>query len=244
MKEEKQTVRRLDGQLWRAAMMALISLTVYPSTRLASQVGYDPAHSPYRDAPTGSGPVFYAGYFGGSRGRIPVGISDGNTWGVRYNFAFGSASIDLGAAYGQTTRRIVDPFVAIKNNTSGLIDDDVVLFDATLQMAITGPKTWHGFAPYLGASLGIASGSELAADTSGYKFGTKFTFAPVAGAKYYIGRRVSLSADFRAVFWRLGYPSQFKVPDKADNTPILGIDAADNNWTVHPWISLGLGWNF
>lgn len=243
---KEQTARRLDGWWTRfmGAIVALIALTVQPSSRLAGQVGYDPAHSPYRDAPTGSGPVFYAGYLGGGRGRVPVGISDGNTWGVRYNFEFGSASIGLGAAYGQTTRRIVDPFVAVKNNTSGLIDADVVLVDATLQMALTGPKTWRGLAPYIGASLGVAAGSDTPSDSSGYKFGTKFTFAPVIGAKYYVGRRVALSADFRAVFWRLGYPSQFKVADKVDNLPILSIDAADNNWTVHPWISLGLGWSF
>lgn len=242
MREEEKTVRRLDGKLIAAVMGALTLLTAYPSTRLSSQVGYDPAHSPYRDAPLGSGPVFYAGYLGGGRGRVPVGISDGNTWGVRYDLAFGSTSIQLGAAYGQTTRHIVNPFVAIKDNTSGLIDCDVVLFDATLKMAITGPKTWHGLAPYIGASLGIASGSELGQDTSGYKFGTKFTFAPVIGTTYYLGRHLSVSADFRATFWRLSYPSQFKQPNAVDHTPILPFDAADNNWTVHPWITIGLGW--
>jgi hypothetical protein len=224
--------------------VAWATLAVQPSSRLAGQVGYDPAHSPYRDAPLGSGPIVSVGYLGGGRGRVPVGISDGNTWGVRYNLAFGSTSIGLGAAYGQTTRRIVDPFVAVDKNTSGLINCDVVLVDASLQMALTGPKTWRGLAPYIGASVGVATGSELASDTSGYKFGTKFTFAPVFGTKYYVGRRVSVTADFRAVFWRLSYPSQFKQPDAADGKPVLAIDAADNNWTVHPWISLGLGWNF
>lgn len=243
---KEQTARRLDGWWARfmGATLALIALAVQPSNRLAGQVGYDPARSPYRDAPTGSGPVFYVGYLGGGRGRVPVGISDGNTWGLRYDLAFGSASIELGAAYGQTTRRIVNPFVAVKNNTSGLIDCDIVLLDATLKMALTGPKTWHGLAPYIGASLGVAKGSELGSDTSGYSFGTKFTFAPVVGTKYYLGRRVSIAADFRAVFWRLAYPSQFKQPDQADGIPVLAFGAADYNWTVHPWISLGLGWKF
>ena len=243
---KEQTAGRLDGWFtprWAVAVVVAL-LAVQPSSRLVGQVGYDPAHSPYRDAPTGSGPVFYAGYLGGGRGRVPVGISDGNTWGLRYDLAFGSASIELGAAYGQTTRRIVNPFVAVKNNTSGLIDCDIVLVDATLKMALTGPKTWHGLAPYIGASLGVAKGSELGQDTSGYSFGTKFTFAPVVGTKFYVGRRLSVSADFRAVFWRLAYPSQFKQPDKADGIPVLAFDAAEFNWTVHPWITLGLGWKF
>src|SRR4029077_3417625 len=243
---KNKTARRADGWLtprWAVAV-ALATLAVQPSNRLVGQVGYEPARSPYRDAPPSTGPVFFAGYFGGSRGNIPVGISDGNTWGVRYSFAFGSTSINLGAAYGQTTRRIVDPFVALKNNTSGPINCDIMLVDATLQMAITGPKTWHGLAPYIGASLGVAIGSELKADTSGYNFGTKFTFAPVLGTKYYIGRRVSLTTDFRAVFWRLGYPSQFKQPNAVDGGRVLSETAATNAGTVHPWISLALGWAF
>lgn len=241
---ENQSVRRLGVSRLVALVAAGVSLTAYPTNRLTAQVGYDPAHSPYRDAPLGSGPVFYAGYLGGGRGRVPVGISDGVTWGVRYDLTFGSTSIELGGAYGQTTRRIVNPFVAVKNNTSGLIDCDVVLIDGTLKMSITGPKTWHGLAPYLGASLGVAIGSELGQDTSGYSFGTKFMFAPVIGTKYYLGRRVSLAADFRAVFWRLSYPSQFKQPNTVDGKPILAFNAADNNWTAHPWISIGLGWKF
>jgi len=243
---KRQAVRRLVGWWspgWGIAA-TLISLTGYPTNTLVAQVGYEPARSPYRDAPPSTGPVFFAGYFGGSRGNVPVGISDGNTWGVRYSFSFGSTSINLGAAYGQTTRQIVNPFVALKNNTSGPIDCDVVLLDAALQMAITGPKTWHGLAPYLGATVGVAVGSELGQDTSGYSFGTKLTFGPVVGAKYYMGRRVSLSADFRAVFWRLSYPSQFKQPNTVDGGRVLSETAATNAWTVHPWISLGLGWAF
>ena len=244
MKEEKETGRRADGRLFSVATMVMAVLTAFPSARLTSQVGYEPGHSPYRDAPASSGPLFFAGYLSGGRGNVPVGISDGNTWGVRYNFNFGSAAIGLGAAYGQTTRRIVDPFVATQKNTSGLLDCDIVLLDATLQMALTGPKTWHGLAPYVGATVGAAVGSELKADTSGYAFGTKFTFGPVLGARYYIGRRLSANLDFRALFWRLSYPTQFKVPDTADGRSILSETAATNHWTTHPWISVGLGWAF
>lgn len=244
MREEEKTVRRSDGKLVLAAMGALALLTVYPSTRLSSQVGYEPAQSPYRDAPTSTGPQFYAGYIGGSRGSIPVGISNGNTWGVRYNISFGSTSLWLGAAYGQTTRRIVNPFVATKKNTSGLLDCDIELVDAGIQMSITGPKTWHGLAPYLGATLGAAIGSELAQDTSGYSFGTKFTFGPTLGARYYVNRHLSLSTDFRLVFWRLSYPTNYEVPNSVDGGRVLAFGASTTEWTAHPWVSLGLGWAF
>ena len=241
---QRQSVSRLV--ISRLVMLAGIgvSLTAYPPNRLTAQVGYDPAHSPYHDAPSATGPVFYAGYLSGGRGSVPVGISDGNTWGVRYNLSFGSSSLNLGVAYGQTTRRIVDPFVATAHNTSGLINCDLVIVDAGLQMAITGPKTWHGLAPYVGASLGVVFGSELAADTSGYTFGTKFTFGPDLGTKFYIGRRVNLQADFRVLFWRLSYPTNYEVPNPVDGGRVLALTASTNDWTTHPWLSLGLGWAF
>jgi hypothetical protein len=241
-----QADRRIGGQKMRVwlSLTAVGLLTAFPPARLASQVGYDPAHSPYRDAPAGGGLEFVAGYFGGGRGRIPVGISDGNTWGARYNISFGSASLNLGAAYAQTTRRIVNPFVATANNTSALINCDVVLVDAGLQMALTGPKMWHHLAPYVGATLGLAFGSELATDTSGYTFGTKFTFGPTVGVRWYPARRISIITDFRLIFWRLQYPANYLEPNAIDGNRVLAVGSATSNWTAHPWISLGLGWSF
>jgi len=243
---QEQSLSRFIGWVTPRLGIALgaISLTAYPANRLTAQVGYEPSKSPYHDAPPSTGPVFFAGYLGGGRGNVPVGISDGNTWGVRYNFAFGSTSISLGAAYGQTTRRIVNPFVATDKNTSGLLNCDVVILEGGLQMALTGPKTWHGLAPYIGATVGAAVGSELKADTSGYGFGTKFTFGPVLGTRIYLGRRLSVSTDFRVIFWRLSYPTNYLVPNSVDGKSVLAVGAATNAWTTHPWISLGLGWAF
>src|SRR5216683_2978091 len=78
---------------------------------LAAQVGYDPAHSPYRDIPGGGVAVVSAGYLGGSRGSVGVGLSNGATGGLRYEVSFGAVGASLGLAYGLTTRFvwIVDP---------------------------------------------------------------------------------------------------------------------------------------
>src|SRR5258708_34089757 len=48
---------------------------------LSAQVGYDPAHSPYRDTPGGGVAVVSLGYLGGSRGSVGVGLSNGATGG-------------------------------------------------------------------------------------------------------------------------------------------------------------------
>lgn len=212
---------------------------------LAAQVGYPPAHSPYHDAPEGLGPIVTAGYLAGGRGPIPVGISDGNTWGVRLEVPLGSPFLfSTGLAYGQTTRRIANPFVPESAAISKLYDADVVVLDAGLLLALTGRKTWHGLQPYASASMGLAFGSELGSDSSGYAFGTKFTIEPGLGMRVYPARHLVLNLDFRTVFWRLSYPTSYKVPNSVDGTRLLDINAADSYWTVHPWVTLGLGWTF
>ena len=67
----------------------------------------------------------------------------------------------------------------------GPIDNDVVLADVGLQLSLTGGKSFHGLQPYVGGTLGLAFGSTIVADTSGYQFGTKFTYGPEAGMRWY-----------------------------------------------------------
>src|SRR5581483_5979412 len=160
---------------------------VMPAVRLAAQVGHDPAHSPYRDVPRGGATVASFGYLGGSRGDVGVGKADGATAGVRYEAALGRViGVSFGLAYALTTRFVVDPAKDSLSRKSGPVDDGTILVDAGLQLNLTGQKSWHGLAPYLGGALGMAfSPARVAADTSGYTFGTKITLAPDAGLRWY-----------------------------------------------------------
>jgi hypothetical protein len=212
--------------------------------RSAAQVGHDPAHSPYRDIKRGAGPRIVVGYLGGDRGRVPVGVSKGATFGLRYEvWLSGVTSLTAGVAYGQTSRFIVNPTDSAYKRTRGPVDNDVILTDLTLQFSLSGAKTWHGIAPYVSTGLGLAFGSNLPSDSSGYRFGTKFTIAPGAGVRFYPTRRLSIQTDTRVVFWKLRYPIDFKqLAD--DGTRVLALNAPETDWTVHPWISIGIGWTF
>jgi len=223
------------------AVLLSVSPTVRPSL---AQVGYDPAHSPYRDIPRGGVGVVSVGYLGGSRGSVGVGLSDGITGGIRYEVLFGAVGASLGLAYGRTDRFVVNPYKDTVSRKTGPFDNDVVLVDAGLQLSLTGRKTWRGFAPYVGGALGVAISGAAPRDTSGYRFGTKFTVAPNAGVRWYPARRLSVRGDFRLVLWKLTYPVQYKVPDTIDNTPVLAPTAAVSEWTAHPWATIGIGWTF
>ncbi len=170
---------------------ALVWLGVVASWNGASaQVGHEPAHSPYHDVRRGGVLVFTFGYLGGSRGSVGVGPSEGKTGGIRYEVPFGAVGASLGLAYARMNRFVVDPFKDTTSRKSELSTNDVVLLDAGLQLVLTGRKTWRGFAPYVGGVLGVAIGGTSPRDTSGYKFGTKFTVAPNVGLRWYPARRL------------------------------------------------------
>ena len=211
---------------------------------LSAQVGYDPAHSPYRDIPGGGVAVVSIGSLTGSRGSVGVGLSNGATGGLRYEVPFGAIGASLGLAYGLTTRYVVDPTQPAATRKTGPYDNPVVLADAGLQLVLTGRKTWHGFAPFVGAAIGLAASSKSPRDTSGYDFGTKVTLAPNLGLRWYPARGISVRSDFRLLLWKLSYPLLYKVPNQIDGTSVLASTAATSEWTAHPWVTIGVGWTF
>ena len=240
------TLRRYVVGLFRPTVGALVWLSVVASYNVtAAQVGHEPSHSPYHDVRRGGVAVLAFGYLGGSRGSVGVGLSDGKTAGIRYEVPFGAVGASLGLAYGRTTRFVVDP---TKDSLSpqrktGPFPNDVVLADVGLQLVLTGRKTWRGFAPYVGGGFGVAISGTSPRDSSGYRFGSKFTIAPNAGLRWYPARRLSVRGDFRLVLWKLNYPVSYKQP-ASDGSRVLPLTASFTDWTAHPWATIGVGWTF
>jgi hypothetical protein len=227
----------------RTAVLVWLGVVASWNVTLA-QVGYEPSHSPYHDIPRGAVGVLAFGYLGGNRGSVGVGLTNGATAGIRYDVQFGAVGASLGLAYGRTKSFIADPKKDSVSRLSGPYDNGVVLADAGLQLVLTGRKTWRGFAPYIGGALGVAIANTLPQDSSGYKFGTKFTLGPNAGLRWYPARRVSVRADFRILLWKLVYPVSYKVPNSIDGSRVLPVTASLTEWTSQRWAAIGVGWTF
>src|SRR5881394_2122624 len=112
------------------------------------------------------------------------------------------------------------------------------------RVAGPGVRPHVAFRPGLHERLDVALGSPLAQDTSGYRFGTKITLAPNAGVRWYPARRISVRGDFRLELWKLHYPLSYKVPNKVDGSSVLPLAAPLDQWTAHPWATIGVGWTF
>lgn len=215
---------------------------------LAAQVGHAPSASPYDDIPDTHSVTPVIGYFAGGGGEFGIGAHNGVTYGIRYDLRAGkTVQFGFSAARAALDRFIVDPFVALARRRSGPFDQTTTFVDATIQHNLTGGKTWHRLAPFTGVTLGVAFGEELAADTSGYDFGSKFYLAPQAGVRFFLTSSLHLRAEVRGVFWKVNYPGSFGIePVEEPGTPeapnAVIPDGKFDEWTLSPWFQVGLGY--
>jgi hypothetical protein len=218
---------------------------------LAAQVGHPPSSSPYRDIRKGHTFTVTGGYFSGNGGEFGIGPHDGAVFGGRYDIRTASAiQLGLGVAHGRLDRFIVNPFVLLANRRSGPVSQSVTFAEIDVQLNVTGGKSWHRLAPFLGAAAGFALASSTPADTSRYEFGNKLFLAPHAGVRFFLSDRLHLRAEARATFWKLNYPTTFQQepveePGTAEN-PNAVIPGGGNlsEWTTSSWLQAGLGYSF
>jgi hypothetical protein len=227
-----------------------LALCLLLSATAAAQVGHSPHSSPYHDIRRGHTLTLGGGYFSGGGGRFGIGPHGGAVYGGRYDIRTSrTIQLGLGIAQGDLDRFIVDPFVRLANRRTGPVSQSVTLAEVTLQMNMTGGKTWHRLAPYGAVSGGLAFSADTPADTSGYEFGNKLYLAPAAGFRFFLSERLHLRAEIRATFWKLTYPTTFQnepveEPGTEENPNAVITGSSLTEWTANSWLQAGLGYSF
>ncbi len=221
------------------------------TTPSAAQVGHPPDASPFRDLKAGHSITPLFGYVGGSGGPLGVGPHKGTTIGLRYDLRTASTiQFGLGYARGNLERLVVNPFVALANRTSGPFEQTTSFVDLSVQLNLTGGKSWHRLAPYASLGAGLAFGNaDVASDSSGYEFGNKFYVAPAIGTRLFITDALHLRADVRGLFWNLKYPDSYgREPVEEPGTPeepnAVKPQGSLSEWTLTPMLQVGLGYVF
>ena len=222
-----------------------LGLVVCPAT-LASQVGYPPTKSPYREVIQGRSWMFTFGYFGGAGGDFGVGPHNGLTYGLEWNIRV-STPLQLGvsATYGALERMIVHPEDSLADRYTGPVGTNVWMFGATGNFNITGKKTWHGFAPYAFVTLGVATAGSTPGDDSGYEFGTKIYGSPGLGVRYYLGQRLYLRGQTQYTIWTLSYPpSYLLVPINDPTSPPVINNGSLSTYTGSIQVQISVAYSF
>ncbi len=241
---------RWYGRSLAALGMSMVGLCGLALQSGAAQVGHPPGGSPFRDVRKGHTLTATGGYFGGSGGGFNIGPHRGEVFGGRYDIRSASTiQLGLAVARGNLDRFIVNPFVTLANRRSGPVRQVVTFAELALQFNLSGGKSWHRLAPFIGAGVGLAFAKSTPADTSQYNFGRKFYLAPSVGFRFFITDRLHLRGEARAAFWKLKYPTTFQAEpvqepgtDEDSNAVIEGNNLGE--WTASPWLQVGLGYSF
>lgn len=200
-----------------------------------AQVGYEPRKSPYREITKGKSFTFLVGYFGGSGGSLGVGPHNGLTVGGRFDLRLGGTiQLGFGFAVADLERLIIRPTLDSVPvlETIGPIRQEVLMFDFTMQVNLTGAKSWKRLAPYFAVTIGLAVGEDSPLNTGDFVFGNKIYLTPALGTRVMLSQTFHLRFDARAQFWKLSFP------------PAFTVTSSSGQWVVSPWFSAGLGISF
>lgn len=222
----------MRSSLTAALLLAALSA---PGGVLA-QVGHLPDRSPYKDLRIKQAVSIMAGYLTGGRGRAGVGPSGGSLLGVRWDITVGAPTVAfLSIARADLVRNLVNPTEPAATRFFGTARQRVFIIDGGFDLILTGRKTWHGFAPYFGASLGAALGGSVPED-SVFRFNSKFQVGPAIGVRWHPTRRFHLRFETRDILWRINYPDIFFATSAAapDDPPLLDpVIQKSAEWTHH-----------
>jgi hypothetical protein len=239
-------VRRITVQRVGVAAL-LVSAFVSVHQGVEAQVGHRPEASPYRDLYARRVLALTGGFLSGSSGEAGVGPGDGLFTGARFDLHLGGpAGLTFGAGVANLERVVIDPTFGPDNRTVDTTSQNVLLVDGGFDLLLTGEKTWHRLIPYFGASMGIALGTSVDADTaSGYSFSTHFTVGPRLGVWVHPSDRITFRIETRDVIWRLKYPEGFfSIPENEPTEPPV-LDAnvmKDTQWVHHLGLTLSIGY--
>jgi hypothetical protein len=138
--------------------------------------------------------------------------------GVRYQLRFGGPlSGEVAVAFSPTEREVLapstDPARPAPQRTGATTDAQLLIGDVGLVLHLTGPRTWHGLAPFLAANGGVVAdvagsgeAEEGISETARFDFGPSFAVGGGIGTDWFPSQRFSVRLEVRDRLWRIDVP--------------------------------------
>lgn len=239
----------------RALAACLLSVASWPAGLAAQEVGNPPERSPYRDILDHQSLTVFAGRFAGNPGRADVGALPGLAFGAQLAVRL-SGPVDFWVTLAQadSRRRTIIADTTVTKTDSARRGPDLrmplILADIGLGLNLTGDKTWHRFAPYVGAALGVVAPTHKVTDPGGFQVGTNFALVPALGTRYFLSRSLALRLDVRDYFYRYQYPLAFfdslnlHFAGPPPRSAVLPLGTTDREWVGNFVVWLGLSYVF
>lgn len=246
--------RRARAGAWALAA-CLLAGAAWPAALTAQEVGNPPERSPYRDILEHQSVTLFGGRFGGNAGQAGVGAMPGLAFGAQLAVRL-SGPIDFWftLASAASRRRTIIADTLVTRTDSARAGPDInlplVLGDIGLGLNITGDKTWHGLAPYVGAGLGIVTPTQKVTDPGGFTVGTNFALVPAVGTRIFLSRSLALRLEVRDYFFRYQYPLAYfdslnlHFAGPPPRPAVLSLGSSDRQWVGNVTLWLGVSYLF
>lgn len=231
---------------WPVVLSFLAMLAGAAPTLRAQEPSID---TPYRWIEKGMRFGVSPGYILTSRGSLDLGPGSTPIGAGRFRIRVSNPlSFEVDLTYGNSDRRIVNPFAAGGPAVVDTVNSSWLLAEAAIQFTFTGSRTWHGIQPYLlfggGGVFGLGEEvsplvEELELEPFVYEIGSAPDFLAAGGVEWVISRKVGLSFEVRDHIWRLKAPEGFFLPEILEIIIESGAPAPnESEWTNNVEFSL------
>ena len=173
--------------------------------------------SPYRYIDQAQNISVSGGYLATDRGELETGPHSTAIVGARYSGRIsGPISLEAGLSYLPSSRTVLELDETTADTTVlGEVNAHLLLADAGVRFQITGPRSWHGLAPHVGASVGVIADvagtsdleeTEEVPEDQLVEFGPAFAVGAFLGTDWFLTERISVRAAGKGYLWRFSTP--------------------------------------
>jgi hypothetical protein len=223
------------------------ALLLLPVLSTPNEAGAQTITSPYEFIEGRHEAGIFFSHVPDNRGTMELGPGGGVLTGARYSFDLGGPfALEFGGFLLPTDRQVRAPSETGQSILEiGTADALVGGIDGRVRFTLTGPRTWHGFAPFLVGGGGVAGNlsgrieeeAELLTEAR-FTFGPSFMGVLGAGTRYFLTDQLALRLDATAHFWKVGTPQAFlNLPEEAG--PVV-----QQEWPAVGAFGVGLSWRF
>lgn len=219
------------------------------------EVGYPAARSPFVDLEYNQSFTLLGGYFNAAKDPAGVAPRGGGLLGLQYDLGSGPAIFTTRVRTVFSDRTVLDPARPANDRVIGTEKRPLTMADLGLTLALTGPRSFHGFVPLVHLGAGVVT-NFAGADPGGFDFGTSFALAYGLGVKYVPSptSRYALRLDFGNSLYRVRYPASYarvstgydtaRYKGSLDSTSIIPSNAALSRYRNNVSLTAGVSYQF
>lgn len=156
-------------------------------------------------------------------GGDPVGVRAKSSviTGIRYD-VFTASPVYVSARILDVlgTHDVYLPAAPSKNNRAGTAGANLLGFEAAMEVALTGERSWRGIQPLVNFGLGLITGAGNSFDAGGYQPGTSPLFTYGLAMRFPTGRNGELRADLGWLVYQVRYPRAFRTTPVGDDVAL------------------------